>query len=71
MNERAVGELLLGLAEATNARDFEAFGSAITDDWTYFTSAGGEVNLAGFAEMISGWTLLHIEITDIRPSTPS
>jgi hypothetical protein len=39
----------------------------ITDDWTYFTSGGGEVDLAGFSELISGWTELHVEVADIRP----
>lgn len=67
MDEQAISDLLQGLARATNERDFEAFESAITDGWTYFTSGGSEVNFAGFVEMISAWTQLHIEITDIRP----
>jgi ketosteroid isomerase-like protein len=66
-HERAIGALIRGLAAATNTRDFEAFGSAIAEDWTYFTSGGSEVDLAGFVELISGWTALHIEVTDIRP----
>jgi ketosteroid isomerase-like protein len=66
-HEQTIGELIRRLADATNRRDFEAFGSAITDDWSYFTSGGSEVDLAGFVEMISGWEELRIEVTDIRP----
>jgi ketosteroid isomerase-like protein len=67
IDERAIGELFGRLAEATNVRDFEAFGADVTSDWTYFTSGGSEVELARFAQMISGWTELHIAVTDVRP----
>lgn len=64
---RTIGELLHRLADATNARDFDAFRTDLADDWTYFTSGGSEVDFEGFRGMISGWTALEIAITNVRP----
>lgn len=68
---QAIDALIRGLADATNARDFDAFANSITDDWTYFTSAGSEADLASFVEMITGWDALRIDVDEIRSSPSS
>lgn len=64
---QAINDVFGRLAEATNARDFSAFEADLTGGWTYFTSGGSEVRIEGFADMISEWTELHIEVMSVRP----
>lgn len=65
--EREITALVGRIADATNARDFAALAADVTDDWTFVTSGGKEVGVTGFAELISGWTEVHIAVADLRP----
>lgn len=65
--QQAIGELVeRRLVGAVNARDYEAFRAGLTDDWTYFTSAGRRRDFKAWKEIVSRYTKLQIEVTDVR-----
>jgi ketosteroid isomerase-like protein len=65
--ERAIGELVeRRLVAAVNARDYEAVRAALTDDWTYVTSAGRRRNFEDWKGLVERYTELHVEFRNLR-----